>query len=587
MTLQTSFFNKGIYKSSVRRYLWGSVLYFVILFLSTPLNMLMSFNPEREYSLLMMDSYKNLPLILRSQYFTFPILMAIGVSVVTALLVFRFVHSKKAAIFTHSIPVTRCGNYISSLLAAFTLMFVPVILNGLILMIISVCGFYDFYSIKDCFVWMGINIFAIFTIFSVATFSSMITGNTFAVIVLNIVIHSFLFITVGTFFTIGELFLCGYDASNAVFETILKNNFVCAPFSMSVSDEFMVNFGAFKYLEFILISVIIYILSLFIYKKRNLENAEDVAGFKFLNHIFKYFATFIITSGAFALFANNIKTKPVSFIFLIVIISIITYFACEMILKKNLKVFGAYKGYIGFALIYSLLICVFAFTNFFGYETFVPDYNDVKSVSVYNYYYNYEKPVTEDEDLIKAAINYHKEHTSKQNIYFMPPEIIDNTKVHIHIEYTLNNGKVINRAYVTNMEKSDNLMNEFYKNDSYKMQCEDIFIPENSVTAITLYGRDLSDGISQTVKDSIKLESKYFEEFVKVIQSDVLSLDYKTLHPQIENPTRHFGVEIRYNYDKPEIDRNVNTIQRGVYISINDNYKNTIEWVTKKGQSLF
>ena len=34
MTLKTSLFNKGIYKSTVRRYTWGAVLYFIILFMS-------------------------------------------------------------------------------------------------------------------------------------------------------------------------------------------------------------------------------------------------------------------------------------------------------------------------------------------------------------------------------------------------------------------------------------------------------------------------------------------------------------------------------------------------------------------------
>ena len=32
MTLKTSLFNKGIYKSTLRRYAWGSILYFILLF---------------------------------------------------------------------------------------------------------------------------------------------------------------------------------------------------------------------------------------------------------------------------------------------------------------------------------------------------------------------------------------------------------------------------------------------------------------------------------------------------------------------------------------------------------------------------
>ena len=35
MTLKTSLFNTGIYKSTVKRNIWGAVIYFILLFLMT------------------------------------------------------------------------------------------------------------------------------------------------------------------------------------------------------------------------------------------------------------------------------------------------------------------------------------------------------------------------------------------------------------------------------------------------------------------------------------------------------------------------------------------------------------------------
>ena len=115
MILQTSFFNMGIYKSAVKRYIWGSVLYFIILFISTGLNLLTSVNLGRIDTLTehQIKSYSNLPLVLRSGYLAFPVIMAIFVPTITALLIFKYVHSKKSAIFTHSIPVTKKANYFS------------------------------------------------------------------------------------------------------------------------------------------------------------------------------------------------------------------------------------------------------------------------------------------------------------------------------------------------------------------------------------------------------------------------------------------------------------------------------------------
>ena len=47
MILKTSLFNKGIYKSTLRRYLWGGVLYFIMLFLFTGMLILLNEDPNQ------------------------------------------------------------------------------------------------------------------------------------------------------------------------------------------------------------------------------------------------------------------------------------------------------------------------------------------------------------------------------------------------------------------------------------------------------------------------------------------------------------------------------------------------------------
>ena len=215
MTSKTSFFNKGIYKSTVKRYSSGAVLYFVILLLSTGISVLMNIDAERSVTF-----DRAYPLILRSSYMALPILLAIVVPTVVALLVFRFIHSKKQAIFIHSIPVSRKANYISSILASFTLMCAPIILNGIILILISVCGFGEYFGIADCMAWMGYNLLGIFLMFSVAVFSANLTGNSFAAAGINILIHSFLFITVATLGVMAEAFIYGYNENYEIYNSI-------------------------------------------------------------------------------------------------------------------------------------------------------------------------------------------------------------------------------------------------------------------------------------------------------------------------------------------------------------------------------
>ena len=42
MISKTSFFNRGIYKATVKRFSWGGILYFVLLFTSTVLSLFLN-----------------------------------------------------------------------------------------------------------------------------------------------------------------------------------------------------------------------------------------------------------------------------------------------------------------------------------------------------------------------------------------------------------------------------------------------------------------------------------------------------------------------------------------------------------------
>lgn len=122
MTSTTFSLNGGIYKNTLRRFRWGSFIYFAMLFFSVPFVFMIN-EPDITSSAYMQSRF----VLLESTYIMVPILMAYTVPTVVALLIFNYVHSPGQGIFTHSIPVTRAQNYISGILAAFTLMFLPLL----------------------------------------------------------------------------------------------------------------------------------------------------------------------------------------------------------------------------------------------------------------------------------------------------------------------------------------------------------------------------------------------------------------------------------------------------------------------------
>ena len=86
MTLKESLFNKGIYINTLRRFKWGSVLYFIILFLAAPFVFLTT-TQEAFIGMrgegVVVESY-----LLRDIPFVFPVVSAMIVPTVVVLMAF-------------------------------------------------------------------------------------------------------------------------------------------------------------------------------------------------------------------------------------------------------------------------------------------------------------------------------------------------------------------------------------------------------------------------------------------------------------------------------------------------------------------
>ena len=571
MISKTSFFNKGIYKSTLKRFAWGSVLYFAVLFLSTTLSILLS--TDIHYLHVPHDYFQNNPLIFRNNYFVIPMLLAIATPTVVAALVFRFIHSKNQAIFSHSLPISRKANYISSVLASLTLMLVPILLNALSLMLVCLCGYGNYYTMADCVLWIFYNIYVIFIMFSCACFAVSLTGNGFAAIIINFIIHIFLFILAASFESMAESFIYGYAGMDTLFERIANNNF--AYFAFSLSDtHFRERIELFKLIEFALASMVLYLTSYCLYKKRRLETAGDVAGFKCLNSIFKYFVTFLATALCFTVFSSYIGEKNVVFIVIVAIVSVVCYVALEMILKKTFNVFYSWKGYLVFASLFTVMIVFISQTSFMGFETRVPKSDEIKEATVYNYYHKSEEPFTSNEEVIDMAIKLHHEFTDgeipkiKGRVNFTPDEALTN----LHIKYKLKDGSTLDRKYTVTLNKSTLVMNDFYKIDEYKKKSEIIFTEDSKITNAFI---DYENKIDN------------YEELIEEIRKDVLNLDYSELYPEnYDGYETIYSIRLQYNTE-PEHLSEGEAIVNYNHISINQRYENAIKWLNENGYSKY
>jgi len=565
MTLSKSLFDKGIYKSVIRRFFWGSLAYFILLFLSSTFRILI-YTPEHLEN---MYRYTNQRIILTESFSAMSMVLSLAVPVVVALLIFRFLHAKKQNIFVHSLPVTRTCNYISSMLGGFTLMAVPVLLNGLLLLLLSFFGYKGLIFPTDCGVFVSAQLILLFVIFSIAVFSSIVTGNSFSAVAVFGILN-FLPLIIGfIIYSIGDMFVYGFYSSGEILEYGLTHNPLVwmginasAPMKMYLSE-----WAKWVYIG---IAILFYALSLLLYNLRKGEKAGDVTAFNCMNPIIKYTVSFSLG----LLFLITIFTSSASMSnFMIVLCSLLVtaliYFICEMVLRKEFKVFDSYKGCIVLCVLCVALIGVISATGFFGYSNFVPKAEDIESATLLPYL-NDDHAYSSQSGAISLVQNLHNEMLEKHTFVQRRRTIEDyqNTTT-IHVWYKLKNGKEITRKYYAHYEYVETLMAKIYEFDDFKYSYNQILsFNAEDIISINLvnYDKDFNNRVTDAQK---------IAEFMEIYHDELSKLSYEQMYCGKGERS-----EIYVEFAVKNIDEN-DTSRINYYMEyIQEECPKTLEWIS-------
>ena len=571
--LKTSLFSKGIYKSNLTRFKWGSFLYFIILFFSTSFVLLIS-----DYSRMTAETVNRYMLlggiILKEDYLIFPMLIASFVPTVTVFLAFDMFSSKKQSVFIHSLPCKRGAVYISSILGAYTLMAIPVILNGGVLMLISAFKLGHLFTLISCLKWIYANLVVLFIMFSVALFSVSITSSKVSFVFINALLH---FISIGIAIGINSVaneYLYGYaDTSGSIVETVVRwlpalfywFNPVYAT-SVYGSNAIITNLLSAKTLIFCGGSVVLIAIGGLLYLKRNVETAGNFVAFRVLNPILKYALTSFSIIITFAILESGNMNRDFYMIFLLFVVSFVVYFATEMVLKKNLKVFSAYKGYALLVAVFILLNAFMQHTNFFGYEKRLPQIEDIESVAIAN---KNNSEFSNDKAIILEALKTHKA------LIADIPSVIKDSRYNsygISINYKLKGGKTLKRRYNDlSEEEQTKILSKLYENKSYRIISDDFYrLDKTNVESLRL-DLNLSGNYIHNIeiKDEPHIE-KFFAEWKKDIE--LLGYEDKKITESLINIFPNYKEEFFENMSYDTRDT--------IYGSnLNSNYKNVIKFL--------
>lgn len=574
MIFKESLFNKCVYKTTLKRFKLGSFLYFILLFLCVPLPMLIrgadNFAAQDYYSYgqLIKVNYT----IFKQEFIIFPMLLALAVPTVTALLVYNYMHSPRHAVFIHGAPVKRSANFVSSALAGLTLMIVPVLLVGVIFLAMSALGFSRSICAASVFLWIAVNICVLFIMFSIATISAVLTGNAFALVVINALIHGFFPIIALAMETFGPEFLLGY-AEGQYITGVLKLSPVVWLFG-HVDFNLTGIFSEIATWVYLAVGIIIMILSCELYKKRKMELCSDVAGFSAMRYVLKYFISAFAFIIVFGVFRVGLRMSNIFFYPLAAVLCAIVYFACEMVIRKTTRVFSNIKGLLIFYAVTAVFLCFIAFTSFFGFETRIPDMEKISEATIYDYY-NEKIPYVSEEEYIDKIRDIHRDLIEIDAVSKQATE--GGVFNELQLKYNLKNGKSLTRFYYVRADIYQKIMNINFQSESYKLKYTGLSaINIENAPPLTF---DVGMGMTSYSKN-MNVDSS---EFLNAIKQDILSMSYdEYIRGYYFSPNVHFNVGIQdKNFSK--IFNDPDREYGGFSTYFNPGYKNAFKLFTETG----
>lgn len=382
MPSKISYFNKGIFKNNLKRFWLITFSYTFLLFLFTAgyLNSEITRYENADRLETMLNIGRNI-----FSQSSEPMLLLLGFyPLVAALAVFSYLHFTKSTAMIHSLPVRREALFVTNYLSGLLIVSIPLLFNSAILIITE--AVMSFPDMSHAWIWLGINMALTFLLYSFAVFAGMFTGHMAA--------HA-IFFYIYNFLAIFSEVMIGYVLNHLLFG--YSGNTGSASLHLGAWSPlyylnrlyscFAAGSGNAVVLAGYIIAGIVFLVSgYFLYRRRPMESATDVISFKTVKPVFKYIVAFcssLILGGIMAGILN-IRHSLAGYIVTYLIGGFIGYFASEMLLRKTFRVFRAYKGFIVFGVVLSLLLAGTSL-DFFGYERYVPQDQDVELVYVSTY----------------------------------------------------------------------------------------------------------------------------------------------------------------------------------------------------------
>lgn len=464
MKSKISFFNAGLFRSTLRRFwpLWTIHFAGWLLFLPV-LTLMNNLGPNKSTDFIFA--------ICESAVFASSV-VAFIMAILAAMAVFSFMYSSRSTGLIASLPVRREAIFGSVWLGGVFAVLASNLVIALLTFLFSLDATINTaLAFKAAFTWLGVYSMQFILFYGIASLTAVMTGS-IAVLPILYIIFNFLVVGMETIIRLdfscliwgmsNSSFDCVLDFLSPLvymlekFTPVLKYNtpYAYDTYGLALQTRECISFTFDYWLPsaiYCVVGLVFSAAALMVFRKRRMESAGDVVAVRCMHPVFKYGVTvcsalcggLLLYTVLFALFESR-SASVFIMILSMIIFAFIGYFGAKMLLEKSFHVFrGSWVGFI----VVCCLCAVFTLCcdlDVCGIGAYVPKEGSIKSITVY------QTGSVEDPAIIENYRQLHEKIVSYKDEY---EHIVysDDTES-IMFEYKLKNGRTVSREYTLPMD---------------------------------------------------------------------------------------------------------------------------------------
>ncbi len=560
MTSGTSSRKWVVFKSALKRLKWLGILYGVALFLETPLLLWMELSQKK--SLIQGNLW--VEFINKSylpQFLFHPVehFVNIAVPVIFGLILFFYLQNDTASTFFHSLPINRVSLYCQNLLAGLTLIWLPILINGLIVYgVFTNFGVTEvrwqnpriYYPVMDLVTSSGPSIVPVGQVIAYWLFLSLLMTGLFYVFTVFVgmltgsVLLQGILTFIGSVLPLGLYLLIKFNLSMLLygFPSNINEQSVewLSPLVSYLDDRiyrvlFKVTTG---YMWYIIAAVLLCGVSIYLYKVRHVEAAGETLAAGWIRRLFKYGVTACaaLTGGLYFSAFNQNSTGVLYLGYFIG--AVLGYIVADIIAFKSFHFYKRWRGMVVFGAVFCLVISSVKL-DFYGYEKYVPDQDKVKAVFLSNLNREVfmategltgEDSIRRVRQLHQRIIKMEKENRAREKSVYkqaaisaLRPTEQPRRIIPLNLSYVLDSGRKVKRTYSIDIYGYREFLYPIFNSQQVKrgMFWQLFKMDEDKIDQINIDNRFLGKSVRISKRAEI-------QEALAALRKDILNVSYET-----------------------------------------------------------